>query len=86
MDPKLNSSRFNLSLRSKIRAYKSRMLEVKDHLDKKPDEWGRFQSEFNQEINGIFRDIMIFEKERLSAGQEEKEYKLKQMFVKKLRH
>lgn len=85
MDPTLNSSGFNLSLRSKIRAYKLRMLEVKSHLDKKPEEWGRFQSEFNQEINGIFRDIMIFEKENLGSGNEERLYKLKNLFIRKIR-
>lgn len=58
---------------------------MKAFLDKKPEEWGRFQSEFNQEINGIFRDLMLFEKENISSGKEEKVYKLKNFFIENFR-
>lgn len=58
---------------------------MKQHLDKHPQEWGRFQSEFNQGINGIFRDLMFFEKENLFKEDEEKVYKLKKLFIENFR-
>lgn len=61
------------------------MKEVKTFLARKPDEWGRFQSEFNQEINTIFRNIMIYEKENFEKTNEEAVYKLKRLFVNRLR-
>lgn len=70
------------NLRSKINFYRRRIAEVQKYLTGNPDEWGRFQSEFNQEINGIFRDLMLYEKENVKAGDEEKVYKLKMFFVK----
>lgn len=69
------------TLRAKIKAYKKKVYEMEDFLKKRPYEWGRFQSEFNQEINGIFRDLMIFEREQLARGNEDKVYKLKRIFV-----
>ncbi len=72
-----------MSLRSRVKAYKERAAQMKNYLDQNPNEWGRFQSEFNQEINGIFRDLMLFEKENLLNGNEEKVYRLRQLFVKK---
>ena len=77
----VNSSRPETSLRSKIKFYKKRIAEIKNHLDKRPQEWGRFQSEFNQEINGIFRDLMVFEKENVQRGDENLVYKLKMFFI-----
>lgn len=74
-----------LSLRTKLRLYKKRACEVEDYLSKNPEEWGKFQSEFNSEVNNIFRDIMNFEKINFSAGQEEKVYKLKRIFIDRIR-
>lgn len=74
-----------MSLRNRIKLYKKRIEEIKVFLDKKPHEWGRFQSEFNQEINGIFRDLMIFERDSLIKNEEDKVYRLKQFFVEKFR-
>lgn len=70
------------TLRAKIKAYAKKVHEMKRFLDNRPQEWGRFQSEFNQEINGIFRDLMLFEKEQIKAEQEDKVYKLKRLFIK----
>lgn len=73
------------SLRTKVNHYKKRAREIEDCLLKNPEEWGRFQSEFNWEVDLIFRDIMNFEKENMASGQEDKVYKLKNLFVKKIR-
>lgn len=74
-----------LNLRCKIKAYKSRIHEIQAYLQEKPHEWGRFQSKFNQEVNGIFRDLMVFEKENLALGREDRVYKLKRIFVNRFR-
>jgi SAM-dependent methyltransferase len=73
------------SLFGKIKTYKAIAREIKQHLDKKPDDWGRFQSDFNGELNVIFREIMVFEKQRLAKGDEDSVYKLKSLFVSRLR-
>jgi len=74
-----------LPLRSRVRHYDEVAKEIESYLLKNPDEWGRFQSQFNQEINSIYREIMNFEKENLSEGMEEKVFKLKRLFTNKLR-
>jgi len=73
------------SLLGRIKTYKSVASEIKQHLDKKPEDWGRFQSEFNGELNGIFRGIMLFEKQQLAKGDEDSVYRLKSLFVSRLR-
>jgi len=73
------------SLRKKIKKYRTAAGEIKKYLDKHPGEWGRFQSDFNQEINKIFRGIMDFEKECLEKGDEASVYKLKRIFTNRLR-
>ena len=44
------------SLRTKIKLYKKRAYEVEKYLTKHPEQWGKFQHEFNSEVNSIFRD------------------------------
>lgn len=73
------------SLRTKLKLYKKRANEIESYLSKNPEEWGKFQSEFNSEVNKIFRDIMNFEKLNFSIGQEEKVYKLKRIFINRIR-
>lgn len=73
------------SLRKKIKNYKGLAREIEHHLSKNPYEWGKFQSEFNIELNGVFRDIMNFEKQSLAKGDEESVYKLRRIFVNHLR-
>lgn len=75
-----------MNLRSRIKLYQKRAEEIKAHLAKRPNEWGRFQSEFNQEINGVFRDLMIFEKENLANGNEGRVYKLRRFFERRFRN
>lgn len=73
------------SLRGKIRRYRAVAEDIRSRLEKHPDEWGRFQSNFNMEINGVFREIMNFEKASLSKGDESSVYKLKRLFINHLR-
>lgn len=75
-----------MSLRKRIKLYQSRVQQIKDYLAKYPSAWGKFQSEFNQEVNGVFRDLMIFEKENIANGNERSVYKLKRFFERRFRH
>ena len=74
------------SLRKRIKHYRAIARDIQNHLAAHPTEWGRFQSQFNQEINGIFRDLMIFEKKNLARGNEDRVYKLKRLFVRHFRN
>lgn len=71
------------SLRKRIRLYQSLANEIEHSLSQSPFEWGRYQSEFNWHVNGVFREIMDFEKE--NSENEEKVYKLKRLFINKIR-
>ena len=73
------------SLRTRIKLYKRRSQEIEQYLAKKPDEWGKFQNEFNSEVNGFFREIMNFEKINLNKGSIEKVHKLKRIFINRIR-
>ncbi|MCQ9206784.1 MAG: methyltransferase domain-containing protein [Omnitrophica bacterium] len=81
----LGLSTAETSLLTKIQLYKKRAQEVEKYLNRYPEEWGRFQYEFNTEVDNIFRDIMIYEKINLSKGNIEKVYKLKKLFINKIR-
>lgn len=74
-----------VSLRTQIKLYKKRAQEIESHLLAKPKEWGKFQSEFNSEVNLVFRNIMNFEKNTLAFGREDQVYKLKRLFINKIR-
>lgn len=73
------------SLRKMVKLYLKRAKEIESHLKKKPNEWGKFQSEFNAEVDAIFRSVMNFEKVNMAKGNEEKVYKFKQMFINRFR-
>src|SRR3989338_10246530 len=81
----LRSTMTETSLRAKVKRYKKRVEEIEKYLLKNPKDWGKFQNEFNTEINSVFLDIMDFEKKCLRENDEEKIYKLKQIFIKKIR-
>jgi len=85
MKPSLELYSNKTPLRKMIKMYLKRAAEIESYLAKKPEEWGKFQAEFNSEMNGIFRNIMNFEKINLANGNEDKVYKLKQLFIKKFR-
>ena len=73
------------SIRSTIKHYKKRAQEIEFYLTVNPKDWGRFQSEFNFELNNVFRDIMEFEKASLAKNCEDRVYKLKRLFVNRIR-
>lgn len=73
------------SLRKRIKSYRETAAEIQMYLASHPFEWGKYQSVFNFEISGVFRDIMNFEKENLTRGNEESVYKLKRLFVNRIR-
>jgi len=74
-----------VSLRTQVKLYKKRAQEIESYLSAKPKEWGKFQSECNSEVNLVFRNIMNFEKENLGSGREDQVYKLKRLFINKIR-
>jgi len=69
------------SLKTQISRYKKYAKEIQEELQKKPYEWGRFQSVFNQEVNVVFYRIMEFEREQMKKGKEENVYKMKRLFI-----
>jgi SAM-dependent methyltransferase len=75
----------DLTLRERIKRYKKRALTIEHYLLMNPNDWGKFQTEFNLEVNKVFQDLVNFEKENLKSNQEEKIYKLKRVFINKLR-
>lgn len=79
----LRVKREETSLRNTVKHYLKRAKEIESYLSGKPQEWGRFQVEFNAEIDSVFRNIMEFEKANLVK--DEKVYKLKQFFVNRIR-
>jgi len=78
-------SKAGLSLRTKIKIYQRRALEIEAYLSRKPDEWHKFQKEFNTEVDNIFRDILEFEKSNNAEEQKGKVKKLKKFFIKRFR-
>ncbi|MFA6217611.1 MAG: class I SAM-dependent methyltransferase [Candidatus Omnitrophota bacterium] len=85
MDTILDSYKIQPSLRIKLKLYKKRAAEIEAYLFRNPNEWGKFQGEFNAEVNNVFRDIMDFERINLASGNEEKVYKLKRIFISRIR-
>lgn len=81
----LELSAKEVPFRALIKLYMKRAKEIESYLSKRPDEWGKFQSEFNAEVNGVFRNIMNFEKANLASGHEDKVYKLKRLFIDRIR-
>jgi excisionase family DNA binding protein len=73
------------SLRSRIKHYQKRAQEIKEYLSKYPEQWGKFQEEFNAKLNYIFRQIMEYEKEQVTIGKQDKVKKLKDFFIKRFR-
>lgn len=73
------------SLRSLINFYIKRAEGIESYLSTRPHEWGKFQSEFNMELNRVFMNIMLFEKRNLNLGKGDKVYKLKRIFINRIR-
>ncbi|OGX23580.1 MAG: hypothetical protein A3J51_01270 [Omnitrophica WOR_2 bacterium RIFCSPHIGHO2_02_FULL_45_21] len=81
----LETGKKEISLRTMVKHYLKRAREIESYLAKNPNEWGKFQSEFNAELNGVFRNIMNFEKENLINGRDDRVYKLRRLFVNRFR-
>jgi extracellular factor (EF) 3-hydroxypalmitic acid methyl ester biosynthesis protein len=84
-NPSLGLSAIQTTLRNRIKLYLRRAREIEEYLQIHPNEWGKFQNEFNSEINAIFRDIMDFEKINIATGNVDKVEKLKRLFVNRIR-
>lgn len=85
MEINLSLNTQEVSLRKRINEYKKVVDQIQKYLADHPREWGKFQSEFNLEVNKIFLDIMNFEKQALAKGDEASVYKLKRIFINHLR-
>ena len=81
----LRDKDFPNSLRQRVKLYNQIAGEIENYLSKNPHEWGRFQSQFNSELNVVYREIVNFEKENVAKDNEDKIYRLKNLFVRKLR-
>src|SRR3989338_3914512 len=85
MNSVLDARRKEITLGTMVKHYLKRAQEIEFYLTVNPKEWGRFQSEFNLELNNVFRNIMEFEKTNLTKDCEDKVYKLKKLFVNRIR-
>jgi hypothetical protein len=67
-----------------IANYKNKSRQLQDYLSQHPDDWPKFQSEFDQAIEDILHNMLIFEKENIVKC-EWKVYKLRKIFEKRFR-
>lgn len=73
-------------LRQIIKLYLQRTKEIERFLDNHPGEWGRFQSEFNFEVNRVFQKVMDYDRECIQKNEHYKIEKLRKIFVKNFKH
>jgi DNA-binding response OmpR family regulator/SAM-dependent methyltransferase len=81
---KTKEKSINVTLRKKTRKHLKRLKEVEKHLLNYPDDWGKYQKEFNQSLNEIFNEILEYEKANISK-REAKIRKIKSFFIKNYR-
>lgn len=77
---------YQLGLREKVKKYRKVAALLRKRLARNPGGWGQYQGDVNRELNSIFMEIMNFERERLAVGDEVSVYKLKRLFVERLRN
>jgi len=70
---------------SKIKNYEKSSDVVERTLSEKPDEWGKYQGEINRQVDGIFFDILDFERLASDNGEKSKFSVFKDHFVKNFR-
>ena len=75
-----------ISLRKKVKLYLKRANEIEQLLNLEPESWGRYQQDFNKNVNLIFQEIMDFEKDCLANNNPKKILKLKEIFLKRFKH
>lgn len=85
MKVKTGTLRAEDSFRKRVRQYQRKAKEIEKYLIQNPLEWGKFQVEFNAELSSVFQEIMDFEKKNIALGNEDKIYKLKRLFISKIR-
>ena len=73
-----------LELFSKVREYINFSRDIQERLKKHPDEWQRYQPEFNAVLDRISLEIMRFELDNLPDN-EAKVYRLKRIFGQRYR-
>lgn len=74
-----------MSLRENIKRYLTKAERMEEYLRDRPHEWGKFQVEFNDEVNSIFREILGLEKMYCSNGEIKKLARFKDFFVRRFR-
>lgn len=74
-----------LSFKARVDLYKKWAERIEKYLITHPNEWGKFQVEFNSEINSVFKEMMDFEKDCYASNNEKKLYKLRKIFVEKIK-
>jgi len=72
------------NLFSEIKHYQELSRDLQAHLSKYPNDWLKYQEEFNSTVENITNDILQFEKENIEKS-ETKVYKLKNIFEKRYR-
>lgn len=70
-------------LRQQIQYYRQKMSTVKKDLLINPGDWGKYQNEFNREVDFFFKKI--FDYERLHSKESARVEKLKNFFIKYFR-
>ena len=70
----------SVDLRKSIKSYLNRAREIEQYLEIYPAEWGKFQSEFNFEVNKVFQRIMDFERECIAQNKPDRLEKLRKIF------
>ena len=65
--------------------YRRRLKRTRNYLEKFPNEWGIFQNKFNKEMDHLFTQIIFFEKKCIQERKEEQLFRIKQLFIKRLR-
>ena len=85
IETKQDIEALEVALISKIKDYEKSSSEIENVLLKKPDEWGRYQGEINRRVDGIFFDILNFERITLVNSQKDILDKFRDYFVKNIR-
>jgi len=74
------------SLKSNIAHYLNKFKQIENHLSARPEEWGKFQAEFNEELDNLFKTILEFEQSATNEVENKKVEKVKDFFIKRFRH
>ncbi len=73
------------SLLANIRHYLKKEKAIEECLSKEPFDWRTYQEDFNSELDRLFKNILVFEKEQRAQGKNKKVEKLKEFFIKNFR-